>query len=143
MDNSIGITTVRAEYVFGQQPAYAKSTISPILGQTVDTYIRDIRGFYFYLIQNILRSKHQLVFKFDTYDPNTKLEGMQIGKTGSNTTLADIRYDTYGIGWIYRWDSNVKLMVYYAIVINESTILKEYTKDIKDNVLTIRVQYKF
>jgi len=99
-------------------------------------------------VQRIVKSKHQVVVKYDWYDPNKKLKGKEI--TGLNgTTSTDIRFDTWGFGYLYDWDENVKLSVYYDMVKNESTLisstdkLKDFSKDIRDNIITMRVQYKF
>jgi phosphate-selective porin len=78
------------------------------------------------------------------YDPNVKIKGKEVGKTGTNTgNIADIRFDTYGVGLNYLLDKNIRLMCYYDYVINESTSVAGYTSDIKDNVITTRVQFKF
>ncbi len=143
LKNPLGVTTLRGEIITGHQASYAKSTVSPNLLAASDTYLRNVRGYYIYIIQNLFKTRHQLVIKYDVYDPNVNISGSQVGAPGSGTTLADIRYNTLGIGWNYQWDSNIKISAYYAIVHNESTLLNEYTKDIKDNVLTIRAQYKF
>lgn len=138
----VGMTQVRAEYVWGQQPgekASTKSRSSSTL-PTTDTYIRNFNGYYVYLTQNIGQTKHQLVLKYDSYDPNTDVEGKDIT---SKLSKADIKYNTIGLGWIYKWDANVKFMVYYDIVKNEETALAGYVNDLRDNVLTCRVQYKF
>ena len=113
-----------------------------------DMYSRNFNGAYFYFIQNIGNTKHQLVLKYDWYDPNTKVKDNQIdtkGVTSANGKLssADIKYTTIGIGWIYYLDQNIKIVAYYDIVKNESTNISNFTRDVKDNVLTLRVQYKF
>ena len=107
------------------------------------------------LIQNILQSRHQIVFKYDVYDPNTQVKGMDIGVTGSKTSVADIKYSTLGIGYILKIDANTKIMFYGDFVKNEKTSIKEtkdskgnvtdpgYLTDRKDNVFTVRLQYKF
>ena len=82
------------------------------------------------------------------------------------TTIADLKYSTLGLGFNYYWDENVRLSVYYDIVTNENVNAKNadtlaleynqisnspplpnplahYTKDLKDNVFTIRAQVKF
>jgi hypothetical protein len=143
MDLPFGLSSLRGEYVFGQQPAYAGTATSPTEQKKEDTYIRDVKGYYFYYVQNIFQSKHQLVIKYDVFDPNTRIEESHIGVTGTNLTAADIRYSTLGIGWIYRLDPNVKLTAYYDFVKNDPTKLKGYTSDIRDNVFTFRIQYKF
>ena len=100
-----------------------------------------------------------MVVKYDWYDPNTDVEGDAIGssvlnpkaysftKTGAN----DLKYTTLGIGWTYRWDSNLKIVAYYDMVTNETSKnladsvkkLAGLSKDLEDNVFTLRIQYKF
>ncbi len=147
-----GITTIRAEYITGDQPSLAtdtKSVSALILGPDGKTgtgayaYNRKFNGAYFYFLQNIGQSKAQFVLKYDWYDPNTAVSGNQIGITGTKTSAADIKFTTLGLGAIWRFDQNMKFMAYYDIVKNESTQLKGYTQDVKDNVLTLRLQYRF
>ena len=65
--------------------------------------------------------------------------------------VADIKFTTIGLGWNYRFNSQVKFMAYYEIVKNENSALSTVgtngtnnsIKDLKDNVFTLRVQYKF
>jgi hypothetical protein len=66
------------------------------------------------------------------------------------TGASDIRYTTLGLGLIYRWNSQVRITAYYDMVTNEITnalpnasTLKDLANDRKDNVFTLRVQYKF
>jgi phosphate-selective porin len=152
----IGISSIRAEYLRGKQPGgkTSNTSISSGTAPDYDTYLREFDGGYFYFIQNIGQSKHQLVVKYDWLDPNTKVSGKEIkAKTdGSLSTLlsnADIRYQTLGVGWNYRLNSQIKFTAYYESVKNELTALSgtngtnNYTKDLKDSVWTLRVQYKF
>jgi len=143
IDWPVGITTIRAEYIQGEQPGTDKSSKSPAVLPTSAIFHRQFNAGYFYFIQDIGQSKFQVVFKYDWYDPNVKVAGKEIGKTGTNTKLADIRFDTYGFGTTYRLNSNVKLMLYYDLVKNENTLVAGYTGDIKDNVFTCRLQFKF
>lgn len=143
MDLPIGITTLRAEYIQGEQPGTATSNRSPATLQTSPLYHRQFTAGYFYFIQDIGQSKFQVVFKYDWYDPNVKLAGDEIGKKNTNTKLADIRFETYGFGMTYHMNSFVKLMLYYDMVKNEKTQVVGYTGDIKDNVFTCRLQFKF
>lgn len=154
--SAIGLSSIRAEYITGKQPG-SKSSNSSISSGTApdyDTYIRDFSGGYVYFIQNIGQSRHQFVAKYDWFDPNTKVAGDEIKtKTaeGKSTGLsaADIKYSTLGLGWTYRFNSQVKFIAYYDMVTNEKTGISganstnNYTKDLKDNVFTLRVQYKF
>ena len=127
------------------------------------------RSFFFriYSIFFLARSfttRHQLVFKYDWYDPNTKIKGKDIkanyGTTNleSNLSSADIMYQTYGMG-VNLYYKNLMLMVFYEIVMNEITSIgpiddsrlvnqgknpsSGFANDVKDNILTIRLQYKF
>ncbi len=143
VDWKIGITTLRAEYIMGEQPGTDKSTKSLGAPPTAAIYHRNFNGAYFYLIQNIGTSKFQVVAKYDWYDPNINISGKEIGKAGTNTKVGDIRFDTYGLGVTYRMNTYVKLIVYYDVVKNESTLISGYAKDITDNVMTVRMQFKF
>jgi hypothetical protein len=144
-----GLTIIRAEYIQGTQPGSPNSSLSPVTTVINPIYLRNFNGLYFYFVQNILQTKSQLVFKYDWYDPNIDLNGDQIGLAGSGTSEADIRFDTYGFGYIYRATNNVRFMAFYDIVKNERTQLAgtnstdDYRKDIADNVLTLRMQYRF
>jgi hypothetical protein len=152
IESPIGITTLRGEYIQGQQPGTSSTTASPTVQPTTDTYLRNFNGAYFYFLQNILSTKFQLVAKYDWYDPNTEVAGNQIGeavvsssgKTMSKTGKQDIKYTTIGLGIAYRWDTNIKITAYYDMVKNEtSNKLSGYSTDLKDNVFTLRIQYKF
>ncbi len=143
-DFPFGVTTLRAEYIQGQQPSSSSSTTSASTQPSGDTYLRNFNGAYFYFLQNIFRTKHQIIVKYDWYDPNTKVKGDEIGVSGTKLSAGDIKYTTLGLGWVYHWDSNVKITAYYDMVSNEtSKNLSGYVTDIKDNVFTLRVQYKF
>jgi hypothetical protein len=140
-----GITTIRAEYIMGTQSGTSSSSTSFSTAPTSDIYMRSFNGAYFYFVQNIWKTKHQIVVKYDWYDPNTEIGGNDL-KDASVTHLssADVKYTTLGFGYTYQHDKNVKLMVYYDMVTNETSAnLNGYHKDIKDNVLTIRMQYRF
>jgi len=144
IDFPFGLTSLRGEFIQGTQPGTSATSTSPSATPTTDTYIRKFNGAYFYFLQNIMQTKHQLVLKYDWYDPNTSVIGDEIGKSGSKLNNNDLKYTTIGIGWVYRWDTNVKITAYYDFVKNEtSKNLAGYAKDLKDNVFTLRIQYKF
>ncbi len=146
-DWPIGITTIRAEYIQGEQPGTNASTQRAMvsLGALPSTpiYHRTFNGAYFYLIQDIGHSKFQVVAKYDWFDPNVKISGKDIGKTGTGTNTGDIRFDTYGFGLNYHINAYAKIMAYYDIVQNEITSVAAYKKDVPDNVFTLRFQIKF
>lgn len=144
-----GSTQLRAEYIQGQQTATADASETPgaipvtAQGTPRPLYIRNFNGAYLYFIQHLGSSKHQAVVKYDWYDPNRKVAGKEIGQPGAALTPADIRYNTLGIGYIYYASEHLKFMFYYDWVTNESTALEGYEEDLKDNVFTCRMQYRF
>lgn len=145
LDSKIGITTIRAEYVQGQQPGINSSmtTASAAPVWTDKIYHKQFNAGYVYFIQNIGQTRFQIVAKYDFFDPNVKVAGYQIGKAGSNTGKGDIKFETYGLGMTCRLSSNLKFVAYYDIVQNEKTSVGGYGKDIRDNVTTLRLQMKF
>lgn len=143
-----GETEWRAEYWFGTQPGTSGSTSNPGTlpnsnGNPVPTYVRHYDGAFFHFLQNIINPRHQLLLKYDWYDPNIKVEKMEIGKTATNLTTADVKFHTLGVGYIYHINPQTKLILYYDWVRNESTQLSGYTADLLDNVLTFRLQFRF
>lgn len=144
-----GITTFRAEYITGVQPASSTTTTSVSVMPTTSVFTRKFNGAYFYFLQNVGQTKLQLVAKYDWYDPNTDVKGTEVGmttkisQTGVATNVNDIKFSTLGLGAIWRFDQNMKIVAYYDMVKNEKTSVKGYYTDIKDNVVTIRLQYRF
>ena len=143
-----GETELRAEHWFGTQPGTATSTSNPGAlptnnGIPLPTYVRHFNGSFFYFLQNIINKKHQLLFKFDWYDPNVKIKELEIGKPGTNLTAADIKFSTLGAGYVFHFNPQIKLILYYDFVKNETTQLAGYTSDLKDNIFTCRLQFRF
>jgi hypothetical protein len=143
--NRKGFTELRGEYLAGTQTGTATNTETPVALVTANDgfHIREFNGAYLYLLQHLFSVRHQLVIKYDWYDPNSKAKGMQIGAPGSNLSAANIKYSTLNLGYVNYITENVKLLLYYAIVKNEKTQLAGFTKDIKDNVFTCRLQFRF
>ncbi|WP_343669835.1 porin [Chitinophaga sp.] len=140
-----GFSEFRAEYIRGVQTATLSSSESlyaiPMNGAVnAPLYIRNFDGAYFYFLQNLGTPKDLVVLKYDWYDPNRDVKGKQID---ANFTKADVRYNTFGAGYVHYFDANTKIMLYYDWVKNESTALTGYTEDLKDNVFTCRIQYRF
>jgi len=138
-----GQTEWRAEYWQGQQPGTAVTTVNPGLSPQGPVYRRNFNGAFFYFLQNIINTHHQLLLKYDWYDPNTKVSKDEIGETGTNLTAADIKYSTLGVGYAYYFNDHVKAIAYYEFVKNESTLLPGYAVDLDDNVFTLRFQFRF
>jgi hypothetical protein len=132
------------------------------------TFVRKFVGYYVYFIQDILKTGHQIVVKFDYYDPNSEVSGKEIDlyyyKNGTTTPIgltalspADVAYWTIGFGYNYYINKHLSVMLYYEMINNEITAIPKYNgdliqgknpsagydKNIKDNNLTVRMQYKF
>ena len=140
-----GFVECRAELIAGKQTATRLSSETPaaLLTGTDSYYVRNFNGAYFYLLCNVFNSRHQLGIKYDWYDPNTSVSKDEIGKAGSNFNAADIKYSTLAIGYNYYMNPNIKLLLWYDLVRNEKTFLSDYTSDLKDDILTCRLQFRF
>lgn len=148
--HSLGKTSLRAETLFGTQPGTAASSRSPNSGTRPENlpenalFKRPFLGYFFYLVQDIGRSPFSAVFKYDVYDPNTRVKGDEIGAANSLTSRTDLGQRTLGMGALYRLNKHIRLQAYYEFNFNEkSSQVKGYEHDRKDNVLTVRLQYKF
>lgn len=139
------VSELRAELIAGKQTGTASGSETPLaLLSGVDGFhVRNFNGANFYFLQNIFSTHHQLIIKYDWYDPNINVKKNDIGAAGSNLTAANIKYTTLGVGYINYITDNVKLVVYYDRVWNEKTLLSGFTSDVDDNVFTCRLQFRF
>jgi len=137
-----GFTELRAEYWWGTQTAAAGTSETPASLLTEPSYVRYFDGAFIYLLHSFL-SKHQLCIKYDWYDPNRKVNGRDIGRPGANLNATDIQYSTWGFGYNCYINENLRLLLWYAKVKNENTLLAGYSTDVKDNVFTCRLQFRF
>jgi len=139
-----GMTQIRGEYLFGEQPGTASSNDSPKFTAlpTDDTYIRNFNGGYVMLVQDLGKLPLSAVLKYDWYNPNTKISGNEIGQNG--TSKADLLQNTIGFGMLWRATDAIRVQAYYEINANEtSENVSGYNKDREDNAFTLRLQYKF
>jgi hypothetical protein len=158
--NKWGTTEFRGEFITGRQPGIATSSEVPVTEPTTDEitivnnlpfarkvglpiYHRKFNGAYFYFLQDIKTNRDQIVLKYDWYDPNQEVKNKEIGRPGSNTTEADIKFSTFGAGYIHNFTNNVRFTFWYDWVKNKPTQLPKYARDYRDNILTIRVMYRF
>jgi hypothetical protein len=156
---SVGGAILRGEYIVGKQPGtsgspYTSQTVSATAQISGSVYQRNFAGWYLAYIQNI-GVREQLVVRYDEYDPNSEVTASDFTTTNTSgatgLTATDLKYSTIGFGFIHHWDDNVKFILYYEVVTNEKVsnitstpaALVPYASDVKDNVLTFRVQYKF
>lgn len=144
MKNEWGNTNIYGEYLWGTQPGTATSSKSPNYSSfpTDNTYIRKFAGGYLTLVQELGKSSVSAVLKYDFYDPNTQISKDEIGL--NETGKGDLSYQTWGAGLLWDINSSLRLVAYYDWIQNEtSNHLSNYQKDLKDNVATLRLQYKF
>ncbi len=143
-----GATELRGEYWQGTQTAYQYTSETPGSqptdnnGKNLPMYIRPFSGGFVTFLQNIVNEKHQLVVKYDWYDPNTDVAGKEIGNSNS-FNQADIKYGTLGFGYIYYMSENFKIIFWYDRVKNEYTSYPLYTSDVDDDIFTCRLQFTF
>ena len=119
-------------------------------------YQRELMGWYLTYVQNIGKSL-QTVVRYDVYDPNTSVEGNEIGKKtadgkaiANGTSSADLAYSTWYFGLNLFVNGNTKFTLGYDLVDNETTSnlwsatpSKNFTKEIKDDIVTLRAQFAF
>lgn len=149
-NHPLGTTTLKAEYITGVQPGVAaSSTITgPLASQSfttqpaTDLYLRNFTGYYIWFTQQILKTKFNALVAYDVYDPNNKISEQNIG-LANNTTAGDISFRTLGYGFTYLVNARVKLTLYNEHVTNSPTQLENYKEDIKDDVFTMRLQYRW
>ncbi|MDR1610366.1 MAG: hypothetical protein LBS08_02515 [Candidatus Symbiothrix sp.] len=142
--SSLGITQLRTEYLSGQQPGTLGGSKSPNVAAlpAVDTYIRNFNGAYAIFVQDLGSLPFSVVLKYDWYDPNTKVSGDEVGENGASKT--DLCYNTFGFGALWKISNAFRVQAFYEINKNETTAnLASMTKDLKDNIFTLRLQYKF
>ena len=164
-----GLTYLRGEYIFGEHPGAADGqtgifsfkqnglpAFNPAPAASTPAYMRKISGGYVILVQDLGKSPFSAVVKYDWYNPNSEVSGNDIAAAGSGTTKGDIKMSDIGLGIYWRINPALRLTAYYDIVKNETTAnLKEtinadgkitafgWDKNRKDNVFTLRLQYKF
>lgn len=150
ISTTMGKTALRAEGLWGTQPGIASSSKSPNYSSRPENieanslYARPFLGYFFYFIQDIGLSPFSVVLKYDTYDPNTKVKKNEVGQEGSLTNATDLAQSTVGVGGLYRFSKHIRLQCYYEFNTNEkSEFVSGYAQNRKDNVLTVRLQYKF
>lgn len=139
---------LRAEVISGLQTGTSTNSTTPG-SYPVDNkaialpfYTRTFNGAYFTFVQTLNSTDNQLILKYDWYDPNAKVKGMDIS-ADKGLSAADVRFDTFGFGFLHHFNPHFKAVLYYDIIKNESTQISGYTADRKDNVLTLRTQFYF
>lgn len=145
LNTKLGRSYITSEFILGTQAADIKGNKSPnssILPEN-DIYNRKFHGGYVSLVHDLKKIPLSAVIKYDWYTPNKIIDKRIIGLADA-TGIADISYQT--IGWGLNWQINkdIRLTAYYDMIKNyKAEHLSGFEKDIKDNILTFRLQYKF
>jgi len=138
----------------------------------VANFQNNFAGYYLYFIKN-LGKKNQFAFRYDYYDPNTDITGKDVTitkfTTADATTLkskvsgkSDLATTTFSLALHHYFDDNLRISLNYDIVQNEKVgtadaltedytkadgtkVLKgfDYSKNVNNNLLTLRIQAKF
>ena len=152
---------------FDSPQPYNPATVSMQLKPS-HTFVRNFRGWYLYFNKQLGKTKHYLIYRIDVYDPNTDVEGDQIAFNlfdlagnpvgSSGLSVADVAFTTHLFTYRYEVNENLSLMVSFEKPINEKTKLDPldstqigngkyphsgFLTDVKDEVVLIRLQYKF
>jgi hypothetical protein len=149
VDYSIGATTIRGEFIAGKEPGQA-NTLSVPVALNNDLYLHRFDGGTFYFVQTFKHkikehtTYHDFVFKYDFLNPDMQVSQKDLSSSNDpRVSGADLAYQTFGVGYIFRPFEFFQLQVYYDIVKNKPTRVNNYTRDLKDNVLTVRAQFRF
>lgn len=139
---------LRAEVISGLQTGTSTTSTTPgsypvdDKSELLPYYTRNFNGAYFTFVQTLNSTDNQIILKYDWYDPNSKVKGMDIS-SARGLSAADVRFDTFGFGFLHHFNPHFKAVLYYDIIKNESTAISGYTDDRKDNVFTLRTQFYF
>ena len=142
LKTAAGVTNVRGEMLGGTQPSVSGDIASP-KSNTYDAaapfnYNRKFKGGHVYFIQDVPKTPLTFVFKYSYLDPNTQVSGNNV------TNKADLNMSTFGIGGLWNISPAVRLQAFYEINRNEtSEKIAQYKEDVRDNLFTLRLQYKF
>lgn len=130
----LGGMSIKAEYVSG-----INSVASTIAGTSTAAQMKaspnlynNFSGYYVYFVKNI-GSRNQFIARYDYYDPNNKLSG--------DAAVSGIYYKTTTLAWQYYLNDNIRITAQYLMPKNETNASNP--KDIKDNLVTFRIQAKF
>ncbi|HEV7381271.1 MAG TPA: porin [Dyadobacter sp.] len=145
--NRKGETEFRVEYMRGKQTSTFATSETPgtypaTNGIKDPLYIRNFDGAYLYFLQHLGSEEHQVVFKYDWYDPNKQVSGQEITRE-TGFSKADLLYKTLSMGYVYYANPSLKFMFFYDVVKNEKSGLEGFTSDVPDDIFTCRVQYNF
>jgi hypothetical protein len=137
----LGGLALKGEFITGSNSvaSTAASTATMAQKKASPNTVNDFTGYYLYLIKN-LGKKHELVAKYDYYDPNKALSG--------DAAKSSIWYKTWTVAWQYYLNDNIRITAQYEMPQNEKNAsIKNKAgvagTQLADNTFSIRVQAKF
>lgn len=139
---------LRAEYITGLQTGTSTASNTPTAipvdknAVKMPYYTRNFNGAYFTFVQTLNSTDNQVILKYDWYDPNTKVKGPEV-QPATGFSAADVRFDTFGVGFLHHFNPHLKAVIYYDMIKNEKTKISKFESDLDDNILTIRTQFYF
>jgi hypothetical protein len=142
-------------------PAFIKQLDGP-----AHTFIRKFQGGHVTFVHEFTKPKLFVTFRYEWYDPNTDVKGNQISLVDVNGGLtnmspADVKYQIIQAGIGYKITKNIKVSFHYDHVKNERTLIEPvpfnndlinasfiypnsgWKEDVKDDILTLRLQIGF
>ncbi|MBA4321980.1 MAG: hypothetical protein C0408_04110 [Odoribacter sp.] len=130
----LGGLALKGEYLAGVNSTPSTISITTTMAQKKadPNKLRNFSGYYIYMIKNI-GAKNQLVARYDYYDPNTKLSG--------DEAKNDLNYKTFTLSWQHYLNDFIRISLNYEMPENETNASNP--KNLKDNVLGVRIQAKF
>jgi len=173
VQSSWGISNIRAEVVWGQQPCSSSRIRSPrgdnmqyaglgaaatdaLLNGAAKNFnrIRNFWGAHVYFVQDIYKTPLTVVLKYAHMNPNTKIDEAE------RKAKVDLPYNYLGFGLLVRCTSNLRLMCYYDMPFNSKNNgfeapkedakptagynnILDYTNHVKEGMFTCRLQFRF
>ncbi|MFI3267444.1 MAG: porin [Rikenellaceae bacterium] len=149
INTEAGRTNLRGDYILGQQPGTYSSSMSPTGAIASSVYNRKFAGYAIYLVQGIKQSPFSVAARYDFYDPNRQISASEIG-AGSGTGYSDVAFKTLSSSFIWDISKTFRVMANYEVVWNEKCANLtnaangyNYSKDLRDNIFTLRLQARF
>ncbi|MDO5759567.1 MAG: hypothetical protein Q4Q06_00915 [Bacteroidota bacterium] len=138
-ESLLGLSTLRGETTFGLQPSRANNFASQDCNSynpnDAFAYQRHFWGYTFCFIQKFDKLPPlSFVAKYSYFDKNTQLSANEV------ENITDLCMQNFGFGAIWEFNSHIKAYLFYDMYHNETN---ENFKQFNDNVLHLRLQYKF
>jgi hypothetical protein len=164
----MGGTILKTEMYTGHVPFYGSSALftaadtAAIGAPRTSTVLKNVFGYYMMLVQN-LYDDYQIAVRYDSYDPNTDVEGTDFAFLKSENAVSslrgisastgfggDLKISTISAAFNAYISGNIRMMLNYDHPITEdfvrgasSNTVLQNVSDANDDRFTVRMQYKF